>query len=94
MPSRSDATGMHPCTLRTVEDGDFVLVDGLAGEVVFCSVSDSYAHDFPKSEWPPAEYRGLMIRQDNGALIFHEEYWFTGTAPVALEWDHPRKASD
>ncbi len=75
-------------SLGKARAGDWVIIDfDLSGEIVFCSEADSYADDFPKSDWPPDTYSGLMIRQENGALIFHPLECFSGDHPISIEWD-------
>jgi hypothetical protein len=65
------------CALAAVFEGNKVVIDGsIEGVVVFCSVSRSYSNDYPASSWPESDYDGIMIRQDNGALIFHETHIF------------------
>jgi len=84
---------MKPCSASVVQAGDWVVVDGWLGEVVFCSLSDSYASDYSKSEWPLDEYQGIMIRQVGGALVFYELYWFEASDPISLEWAIDRPLS-
>ncbi len=56
--------------------GDMMSIDNAIGEVVFSSIINSYSNDFPKTEWPRSDYNGIMIRQKNGALIFHDMDFF------------------
>ena len=64
-------------SLAEVRAGDGVTIDGnIDGEVVFVSVSASYAPDYSAEDWPLEQYDGIMIRQNNGALIFHPRSLF------------------
>jgi len=55
------------------EIGRRVLLErDLEGTVVFSSRSNEYSDRFTKKEWPPERYAGILIEQDNGALIFIE----------------------
>lgn len=85
----SDKSPMVKCALSNVGRGDRVVVDHVIhAEVVFSSEADSYADDFPKSEWPPESYAGLMVREDNGAgLTFFPVDSFIGDQPTSLEMD-------
>lgn len=68
---------MNEIHLEALRAGHRVSIENsIAGEVVFVARSSSYALDFPESEWPIEQYDGLMIRQDNGALIFHQSSLF------------------
>lgn len=82
---------MNSCTLDRPKAGDWVVVDGFRSEVMFCSVSDTYASGFPKSDWPQEEYQGIMVREAEGGLIFYEARSFLGSAPTSLEWDEGNK---
>ncbi len=82
---------MNSCTLDRLKAGDWVFVDGFRSEVMFCSVSDSYASGFKKSDWPPTEYQGVMVRDEDAGLIFYEARYFDGSEPITLEWDESRK---
>ena len=62
---------MNDRTLATIFCGDIISIDGIVGEVVFSAIANSYSPDFPKTNWDGSDYRGIMIRQENGALIFH-----------------------
>ena len=64
-------------SLAEVRAGDGVTIDGnIGGEVVFVSVAASYATDYLAEDWPLEQYDGIMIRQSNGALIFHPRSLF------------------
>ena len=71
----------------TVKAGGLVSIDDLYGEVMFNAMSDSYGPEFPKTDWPPERYQGIMIRQENGALVFHEAAWFTGADALLIALD-------
>ncbi len=59
--------------------GQTFRIDGaLVGQVVFSSFSRSYALDFPQEKWPADQYDGVLIRQDDGALIFSTRKCFIG----------------
>ncbi len=74
--------------LPNVNSGDFVeLQSGVAGWVKFCSWTSSYSEAFQPEDWPGVEYDGLMIEQENGALLFTEKDDFlTGSDQIV----HPR----
>ncbi len=58
--------------------GDWIDVDdGLLGVVVFNTVRPEWSDEFPKADWPKREYDGIMMRQSNGALVFHGSEYFT-----------------
>ncbi|WP_394180164.1 hypothetical protein [Yoonia maritima] len=57
--------------LTTIVAGDQVSIHDLNGKVLFSTISDSYTASFPKSNWGLPNYDGIMIEQDNGALVFH-----------------------
>mgnify|MGYP003406840220 CR=1 FL=1 len=78
---------MKLCTPSDVKAGDLVSIDDLYVEVMFNAMSDSYGPEFPKTDWPFEHYPGIMIRQENRALIFHEAEWFTGTDPMLIALD-------
>jgi hypothetical protein len=78
---------MKLCKPSDVKAGDLVSIDDLCGEVVFNAMSDSYGPEFPKTDWPSEQHQGIMIRQENGALIFHEAEWFTGPDAMLIALD-------
>ncbi|SLN68779.1 hypothetical protein ROA7450_03702 [Roseovarius albus] len=64
--------------LNEIRVGDCLDVDdGIIGAVVFNSVVGEWSDNFPEQEWPQADYLGIMIQQENGALVF-----FDGTTLV------------
>lgn len=76
---------MEMCSVYLAKAGDQVVTDHtIRGEVVFCSASDSYADDFPKPKWPSETYAGIMIREENGALIFFPAASFSGDHPTSI----------
>ena len=78
---------MAVCSIQLAKAGDWVVIDYvLEGEIVFSSVTDSYANDFRKSEWPPNTYCGLMVREKSGALYFYPAESFTGDHPTSIAW--------
>ena len=57
--------------ISDIRSGDVVIVnDDIEGKVMFCTPSNSYSDGFPSTEWPIDQYQGIMIEQNNGALIF------------------------
>jgi hypothetical protein len=83
---------MKFCKPSDVKAGDLVNIDDLYGEVMFNAMSDSYGLEFPKTDWPSEQYQGIMIRQENGALIFHEAEWFTGADAMLIAMDDGMEA--
>ncbi|MDO7558990.1 MAG: hypothetical protein MUR46_14415 [Loktanella sp.] len=63
---------MKSFDFQSIFAGDKVSIDDIDGMIVFSSISDSYAEDFPKSEWPQTDYNGIMMRMTNGGLMFHD----------------------
>ena len=56
---------------------------GTIGTVVFNTVANEWSAEFSEADWPKERYDGLMIRQENGALVFFEDHWFTsGDVPI------------
>ncbi|MEM7678819.1 MAG: hypothetical protein AAF449_22785 [Myxococcota bacterium] len=71
--------------LRKIKAGDAISIDAVGGVVVFSSITDSYSLTFPKFEWTGPQHEGIMIQQENGALIFHDtEYLMTDYCRVEL----------
>lgn len=58
--------------LSKIKSGDSIAIDDLEGIVGFSSITGSYSVQFPKSNWAGPDYDGIMIEQENGALIFHD----------------------
>lgn len=58
--------------LSKIRSGDTIVIDDIEGVVVFSSISDTYSEKFPKPDWSGNNYDGIMIQQENGALIFHD----------------------
>ena len=56
--------------LSEVKAGDAVSINNIEGVVVFSSISNTFSSEFPKSKW--LGYNGVMIQQENGALVFHD----------------------
>lgn len=63
---------MNEAALSSINCGDTVSIDDVVGEVVSSSITNSYSAEFPKADWDGPDNDGIMIRQDNGALIFHD----------------------
>lgn len=75
-----------PTILSAIRAGDRILIDdAIEGEVVFSTLSQSYALDHPETDWSGSEHDGIMIRQDNGALVFHSrDYLVSSPCRVRL----------
>ncbi len=57
--------------ISDIRSGDVVIVDGdIEGKVMFCKPNNSYSDEFTSTEWPIDQYQGIMIKQNNGGLIF------------------------
>jgi hypothetical protein len=60
---------MKPPELQSIFSGDQFSIGDIVGEIVFSSISDSYAVDFPKSQWPQSDYKGIVMCMPNGTLV-------------------------
>lgn len=76
---------MKPCRPETLHAGDRIRLDGWAGTVLFCTLSDSYDPGFAKSDWPPALYEGLMVRHDDGACVLYPPEQLEGPGALPLD---------
>lgn len=62
---------MNEAALSSIFCGDTVSINDVNGEVLFSSITQSYSAEFPKADWNSSDYNGIMIKQENGALVFH-----------------------
>jgi len=57
--------------ISDIRSGDVVIVNNdIEGKVVFCTPSNSYSDEYTSTDWPVDQYQGIMIKQNNGGLIF------------------------
>ena len=72
--------------LKNIMAGDIIDIDeGVIGTVVFNAISEDYSEEFPIEDWGGEANNGIMIQQENGALLFHDlEYLLTDYCRISV----------